>query len=231
MNKSSKFFSKIFCGIILCLATCGCAKIEQEATGSAAEIRVTTPSSEVIAVETVSDQVPANVALGDDWCYFRFNLNREQLTEIADTIDEHPEGEITLSLPDCTPDDDPFFIKISHEDVKRSLKLLEKYPEQESVNLIKAMPADTLANFEEPEAGLHYVYYLLTKDDIARMLVYLQDVGADTLILSQRLNINDDNLAEFRIQQSMLQECVRIFQQTGQPYIVYVCQVAPLETV
>lgn len=216
MNKSTKFFISMTYGIILCLATCGCARSTPATTE---------PISEVIAVETLSDQVPANVVLGDDWCYFRFNLTRDHLEEIAKTISTHTNEEISLSLPGCTPDNDAFYINITYADIEKSLHLLDKYPEQQSVNLIKEMPIEALDGIEKPEANLLFVYYLLTENDITRMLNGLQESNASTVILRQRLNIQNDDIAEFELAGPVLVQCYKLLRESNHPYVIYICQV------
>lgn len=216
MKKSIKFFAKITCTLLaLCLTTTGCAYGQQGKTPPSTE------ASEVIAVETVSDPMPVSIALGNDWCYLRFNLTRERLEDLA----EEANNIITLSLPSLTPNGNAFSIDITSEDVEQSLQLLDKHPEQQSVNLIKEISTDALTTLDKPDRNLHYVYYLLTEDDVTRMLDYLQTVGADTVLLRQRLDINDDRVAELHLDGLALIKCLEILHNTDQDYVVYICPV------
>jgi len=184
----------------------------------------TEPLSEVVSVETVSNPLPANIALGDDWCYLRFNLTREQLEELDHTTNDATEV-ITLSLPNCTPDDDPFYINITPDDVKQSLQLLDKNPEQAAINFIKELPTDALKDIDSPSGNFHFVYYLLTEDDVTRMIDDLQTAHSDMLFIRQRLNIANDDIAELSFPLSMLYKCLEILQTTDQTYVVYITHV------
>lgn len=227
MKNSFKLPVKIACGIlsVFCLTTISGCAYGQSPQGT------TKPLSEVISVETVSDPMPANIALGDGWCYLRYNLTREQLEALADTTPEDSSEVISLSLPNCTPDDNPFYINITPDDITQSLRLLDQHPEQMSINLIKELPTDAIENLEKPNKNLHYVYYLLTEGDVIRMIDGLETAGSDTIFLRQRLNITSDDIAEFSLQLSMLYKCLEILQTTDQPYVVYITQVEAPEVI
>lgn len=215
----NSFFAKITATLLLtCLTLTGCTH------GQQGTIPEDSPeeTSEVIAVETVSDPMPVNVSLGDGWCYLRFNLTRERLEELASSDES-----ITLCLPNCTPDDNAFNIHITQEDVTRSLQLLDNNPEQQSVNLIKSLSIDALNSIDKPQEGLYIVYYLLTIDDVLRMLDNMRATGSDTLFLRQRLDIEGDDIAEFHLSYFMLTECLEIMCSNEQSFVPYICPIDP----
>lgn len=224
------FFAKSICTLLtLCLALTGCAHNQQK--GTVAEVPETTATdaspegiSEVVAVETVSIPMPANIALGDDWCYIRFNLTREELNELADTTDN---DDITLSVPSCTPGGDDFCMNITKEDVTKSLQLLDANPGQLSVNLIKPLSSDIPKSMGETEDDLYYIFYLLTQDDVLRMLDALQLTNSNILVLKQRLDVESDKLAMVKLEYSALVQCLEILNSTDQTCIPYVCPVNP----
>ncbi len=205
--------------------------IGQDGIGAELNITIgdesTKATSEVVAVEVISDQVPTNIALGDDWCYLRFNLTKDQLERIEQTTADYPDKRsIALSLPECTPENDVFYINITQDDIVESLKLFEKYPDQKSVNLIKNLPIAALDSLEKPEPNMHFVYYLLTENDVDRMLSDLETHNSNALFIRQRLRVDDDNIAEFKVSSLVLQQCLEVFELSEQPYVVYICSVA-----
>ena len=129
--------------LIFCLAIAVCAY--RQGT------RTTKIASEVIAVETFSDLMSANIALGNNWCYFRFNISREELLVTANDLRDDVKGtnrSISLALPGNTPEDSPFYINITYDDIEKSLQLLDEHPEQTSVNWVKELSTDALKDLE-----------------------------------------------------------------------------------